>query len=84
MIPLLAIPQGLSMANTSALVSKSVSAEKQGAALGINGSLMAFSQGTIPLLAGVGTGIVGISLPFVLGSLFVFSAWLTLFVFMKR
>lgn len=83
-IPLLAIPNGLTMANLMALVSKSVSADKQGAALGINGSLMALSQGVIPLLAGVFSSALGIAMPFIVGGVLILSAWFTLFVFMKR
>ena len=84
LMPLLAIPNGLTMANMTALVSKSVSADRQGAALGINGSLMALSQGTIPLLAGVFSGSFGVSASFLAGSSLVCMAWLILFVFMKR
>jgi predicted MFS family arabinose efflux permease len=79
-IPLIAVPNGLALANIGALVSKSVSPGKQGAALGINSSLMAFAQGVIPLVAGVGTGIVGIKAPFVVGGAIVFAAWGVLFV----
>lgn len=82
--PLLAIPNGLSMANMGALVSKSVSPKKQGAALGINGSLMALSGGIVPLLAGVISGLLGLQAPFIVGALLVTTAWLTLFVFLKR
>ena len=79
LIPFLAIPNGLSMANMSALVSKSVSPDKQGAALGINGSLMAFSQGMIPLVAGVGSGVLGIQAPFIAGAALVVAARAVLF-----
>ncbi len=82
--PLLAIPNGLSMANMGALVSKSVSPKKQGAALGINGSLMALSGGTVPLLAGAISGPLGIQAPFFVGAFLVATAWFTLFVFFKR
>jgi MFS transporter, DHA1 family, tetracycline resistance protein len=82
-IPILAVPQGLSMANLGALVSKSVSAEKQGAALGINGSLQALAAGVIPLVAGVGSGIVGLQLPFIAGAFLVVLAWSALFI-MRR
>lgn len=82
--PLLAIPNGLSMANMGALVSKSVSPKKQGAALGINGSLMALSGGIVPLLAGAVSGILGLQAPFFVGAFLVATAWLTLFVFLKR
>lgn len=84
MVPLLAIPNGLSMANMGALISKSVSSAKQGAALGINGSLMALSQGAIPLLAGTVSGFLGIQAPFVAGAFLVVLAWLILFIFLKR
>lgn len=73
--PLTSIPNGLSMANMSALVSKSVSVDKQGAALGINGSLGALSSGLVPLLAGFGSGFLGIAAPFFVGGLLVAVAW---------
>jgi len=79
LMPIVAISNGLSMANMVALISKGISPEKQGAALGINGSLMALSQGLIPLLAGLGAGIGGIKWPFIAGSLCVFCAWCILF-----
>lgn len=83
-MPFMAIPQGLSMANINSLVSKSVSPDKQGAALGINSSLIAFAQGVIPLLAGFGSGLLGLQAPFIAGAFLVFCAWLNLFVFMRR
>lgn len=75
LVPFLSIPNGLSMANMTALVSKSVSAERQGAALGINGSLGALSQGCVPLLAGFGSGLFGLSAPFFFGGILVAGAW---------
>lgn len=75
LVPIMAVPQGLAFANISSLVSKSVSAERQGAALGINGSLMALAQGIVPLIAGVGTGIIGLKAPFVAGAILIMSAW---------
>jgi DHA1 family tetracycline resistance protein-like MFS transporter len=78
-VPLIAIPQGLSMANMSALISKSVSKEKQGAALGINGSLGAFAQGFIPTVIGVISSICGVIVPFLLGGLSIAIAWYVLF-----
>ncbi len=84
LIPLLAIPQGLSMANINALVSKSVSKEKQGAALGINGSLVALSQGIIPLIAGVGSGVIGIQAPFIAGGVLVAFSWAVLYIISPR
>jgi DHA1 family tetracycline resistance protein-like MFS transporter len=84
LIPFLAIPQGLSIANIGALISKSVSPEKQGAALGINGSLIALSQGVIPILAGVGSGVIGLQAPFVIGGLSILFAWSILFFFKRK
>ncbi len=75
LIPFMAIPQGLAFANISSLVSKSVSSDKQGAALGINGSLMALAQSIVPLIAGIGTGITGLTLPFVTGAFIIVIAW---------
>jgi multidrug resistance protein len=79
-VSFIAISQGLSIANMGALLSKSVSPDKQGAALGINGSLMAFSQGIIPIVAGFGAGIVGLKAPFVAGGILIALAWSVLFV----
>lgn len=83
-IPFLSIPQGLSMANMGALISKSVSAEKQGAALGINGSLLALSQGVIPIIAGAVSGFIGIQAPFIAGAVFIVISWFVLFVFLRQ
>ncbi len=80
LMPVVAIANGLSMANITALISKGVSEKKQGATLGINGSIMALSQGIIPLFAGFGSGIIGIKGPFFAGALSVGLAWYILFV----
>ena len=52
-----------------------MSREEQGAALGINGSLMALSQGIVPLIAGAGSSVVGLTIPFLVGSGTVMWAW---------
>lgn len=83
LIPFFAVAQGLTMANMTSLVSRSVSAERQGAALGINSSLVALAQGAIPLLAGAGAGILGVHAPFIAGSLLMLAAWSALFLFSK-
>lgn len=80
LLPFLTIPQGLSMANMGALISKSVGAGKQGAALGINSSLIALAQGVVPILAGVGSGLLTVQAPFLAGALFVVIAWGLLFI----
>ena len=75
LVPFIAVPQGLSMANLGALLSSSVPKEKQGVALGINGSLSALSQGMVPLLGGVISGVFGLTFPFIIGGLCVVYAW---------
>jgi DHA1 family tetracycline resistance protein-like MFS transporter len=79
LVPFIAIPQGLSMTNMGALISKSVSPEKQGAALGINGSLNALAQGVVPALAGGITALFGLSFPYIIGTFCILYAWRNLF-----
>ncbi|HSA84057.1 MAG TPA: MFS transporter [Patescibacteria group bacterium] len=79
-LPFIAIPQGLTMANMTALISKNVDPNKQGAALGINGSLIALAGGIIPLTAGGGAALLGIKAPFIAGGLLIFAAWSALFL----
>jgi DHA1 family tetracycline resistance protein-like MFS transporter len=84
LVPFIAVPVGLSMANITALISKGVSPSKQGAALGINGSLNAFAQGITPLLSGIFGALLGVTAPFIFGSLGVFLGWYVLFNSKKR
>lgn len=76
LMPLMAISFGLVTTNLPALVSKGVSSDKQGAALGINGSLQALTQGLAPLGAGLIAGVFGLSVSFVIGALFVVVAFM--------
>jgi len=78
-IPLVAVPHALSLANIPALVSRSVSADKQGAALGINASLIALANGSAPIVMGVGSGLLGVHMPFVTAAFFVLASWCALF-----
>ena len=80
LVPLIAIPQGVTMANLTSLVSKSVPPARQGAALGINSSLLALAQGIIPVLAGAGSAIIGLHAPFIVGGALVLCAWSVLFL----
>lgn len=84
LVPFIAVPQGLTMASIGALISKSVSKDKQGAALGINGSLQALGGGIAPLVGGIGSSFFATSFPFYVASLASLTAWSILFVFMKR
>lgn len=78
LVPLMAVPNGLTMANMTALVSKSVSADKQGAAMGINASVMALAGGIVPLVAGAMTGLLGLTTPFLVGGALIVAAWVAL------
>ncbi len=84
MIPLTAIPQGLSMANMAALISRSVPADRQGLALGINGSLMALGSALAPAIGGAGSAVFDIHTPFVLGGVCIAASWAVLFLVANR
>jgi len=75
LLPFIAMPQGLTMANLSALISTNASGEKQGATLGISGSLTALSQGVMPIIAGALSGVFGIGIPFVVGACAMLCGW---------
>lgn len=75
-VPLTAMSFGLLNTTLPALISKGVGKDRQGSALGINGSLQALSQGVAPLLAGSLAGVFGINAVFIIGAGFVMSAWL--------
>src|SRR5207237_8029545 len=62
-IPLIAIPHAISQASIPALISRSVSPERQGAALGINASLMALAFVLGPMLMLMSYGTFGIETP---------------------
>jgi len=84
LLPIIAIPQGISMSNLGALLSSKVSKEKQGLALGINGSLGALSQGVVPTVAGVAASFVGFKSPFVFAFVTLFVSWFTIINFLNK
>ncbi len=75
-IPFTAAAMSLITTNLPALISKGVSAGRQGAALGINGSLQALSQGIAPLLASGAAAALGVPVIFILAGLLVLGAYL--------
>lgn len=81
LIPLMAASMSVITTSLPALISKGVSANRQGAALGINGSLQALSQGIAPLLGSGAAALLGIPVIFVLAGGLVIGAYL---VFPKR
>jgi DHA1 family tetracycline resistance protein-like MFS transporter len=78
LVPFVASSMALITTNLPALISKGVSANRQGAALGINGSLQALSQGIAPLLGSAVAAVFGVPFIFVLASLLVVSATVVL------
>ncbi|MBM3506606.1 MAG: TCR/Tet family MFS transporter [Alphaproteobacteria bacterium] len=84
MIPLTAIPQGLTMANMTAIISRAVPAERQGVALGINGSLMALGSALAPAIGGLGSAVFDIHTPFVMGAVSIGASWAVLFFVAPR
>ena len=78
LVPFTAAAVGLISTNLPALISKGVSKERQGAALGIHGSLQALSQGIAPLLASAVAVIFGVPFIFVLASVLVVVATMLL------
>lgn len=80
MIPLTSIPQGLSMANMAALISRAAPSDRQGVAMGINGSLMALGSALAPAIGGAASAVANIHMPFVLGGICIGAAWVVLFL----
>jgi MFS family permease len=76
-------PHAISQASIPALISRSVSPERQGAVLGINASLMALASVLGPMLMGMSSGTFGIQAPFVLAAILMLFSWSTKFLFYK-
>lgn len=74
-MPFMAGAFGLITTAIPALVSQGADKDKQGASLGINGSLQALAQGAAPLAAGLIAGSFGLTTSFVFGTLLVLSAF---------
>jgi MFS family permease len=79
-IPLISVPHAISQASIPALISRSVSPERQGTALGINASLLALAFTLGPLLMGLASGIVSLHAAFVIGAILMLSAWSVLYL----
>lgn len=73
--PFIAICQGLSLPNTTGLISNMASADQQGEILGIQQSVQSLAFMIPPVVAGIAVSI-DFRLPMILASAFVFSAWL--------
>lgn len=82
--PLVAIAQGITAPNMTAVVSEQATPAQQGEILGINQSMQSLGQAVPPIIAGYINTISG-SLPILTASLLIFSGWLMyVLVFRKR
>lgn len=72
--PFIAVAVGLISTSLPALISRGVSKDRQGAALGINGSLQALSQGVAPLIGSAFAAAFGVPGIFVLAGLLIIIA----------
>ena len=81
-LPIVALSQGTTMPNITALVSNSVGMEEQGEILGINQSVQSVAFAVPPIIAGIVSSI-DVRMPIVLASAFAFLAWITYMIFYK-
>ena len=81
--PFMAMFNGLSQANTTALVSRSVDGQVQGEILGINASVMALGQTIPPILSGYIAADLFAEAPIFVASIVIFLAGLTFLLFYK-
>lgn len=81
-IPFIAIFQGLTQPNSTALVSSKADSKTQGEMLGINQSVQSLAQAIPPIIAGFVTSI-DLKLPIILGATSIFIGWTVFRVFFK-
>lgn len=82
--PLVAIAQGITAPNMTAVVSEQATPAQQGEILGINQSMQSLGQAVPPIIAGYINTISG-SLPILTASLLIFAGWLVyMLIFRKR
>ncbi len=80
--PLFAIFNGLTIANNTALVSKSVGDEIQGEVLGINASVQAMAQALPAIISGY-LATIGVSMPVIIGASVMVSAGVLFWILYK-
>jgi len=81
-IPLIAVSQGLTQPNYTAIISNLSGAESQGEILGINQSIVSLAMAIPPLLAGLAASIY-VGLPVLLSGVFIAIAWLIFILFYR-
>ncbi len=81
--PLVALSQGITSPNLTAVVAEQASPQQQGEILGINQSMQSLGQAVPPLIAGY-INTISSSLPILTASLLIFAGWLVYVVVFKR
>ena len=82
-LPFIAIFQGLTQPNITALVSGQAGKDEQGQILGINQSIQSLGMAIPPIIASF-INLVNINLPIVTASFCIISAWAVLMVFFRN
>lgn len=81
-IPGVALTQGLASPNLSAIISNSVSADKQGETLGLQQSMQSLAQAIPPIISGYAISFA-LEFPIWMAAISTFFAWLFLFLIYK-
>jgi len=82
-LPLVAIGNGLTQPNSSAIVSNSADQKSQGEVLGLNASIQSLAQALPPIVSGFLVGKLSVSAPILVGSAFIYAAFVIFSFFYK-
>ena len=80
--PMLAVSQGLTQPNITALISNLGTTENQGETLGIQSSVQSIAFAIPPIVAGF-ISAINFQLPIIVGSIFLMLSWLVFIVFFR-
>ena len=83
-VPLASIPNGLQMANFSALLSKNTEEKMRGEVFGINSSVSSFGQALPPVFAGIMAALTASYVPVLFGAIIIFIAGLVFIYQFKK
>jgi len=81
--PFFAIPNGLTMANSTAIISKSADANIQGEVLGIGASVQALGQAVPPILSGFIAASITANAPIIISSIIITATGLVFAIFYR-
>ncbi len=82
-LPLIAVTNGLTMPNTTTLVSGAAGPESQGEVMGLQQSIQAVAQAAPPLISGFVVAL-HVNLPIMISSFCVLAAWAVFMLFFER